>query len=245
MPHLRLLPLLRQAYLKLTEKLPAGIAGFLDFYLRPHLKSEIKPFNGQRARKEMFSEMLKAGPFNAIVETGTYLGATTEFLARQVQIPLYTVELMPRYFYYARFRCRPYRNARIFLGDSRYFLKGLQSGVSFPRSGILFYLDAHWYKELPLRDEVDLIEGGWKESVVVIDDFQVPDDSGCKFDDYGPGQRLCLEYLGSRTRDFDIFRPSAPSSAEEMDNPRGCVVLATKDSMAERLRRIKSLRQCH
>ena len=59
----------------------------------------------------------------------------------------------------------------------------------------LFYLDAHWHEYLPLRDELEIALGQFANAVVLIDDFQVPDDPGYGFDDYGPGKTLNLEYL--------------------------------------------------
>jgi|GEM_PF-6874201 len=37
------------------------------------------------------------------------------------------------------------------------------------------------------------VVGWWKDSVVMIDDFEVPFDRGYGFENYGPGKRLCYE----------------------------------------------------
>jgi hypothetical protein len=55
---------------------------------------------------------------------------------------------------------------------------------------ILFYLDAHWNDDLPLEEELELIFSVHPHAVVMIDDFQVPDDPGYQFDEYGPGKAL-------------------------------------------------------
>ncbi|WP_406859657.1 hypothetical protein ABZO31_04655 [Streptomyces sp. HUAS MG47] len=110
-------------------------------------------------------------------------------------------------------------------GDSRAALLRLRSSDSFPKSRVLFYLDAHWESDLPLREEVSLVTGTWTDSVIVIDDFKVPDDSGYTFDVYG-GQALSMEYLGQGVVDpYEVFWPNCPSSAETGAR-RGCVVLA-------------------
>lgn len=53
-----------------------------------------------------------------------------------------------------------------------------------------FHLDAHWDDDLPLRNEVQVIVESWK-----IDDFQVPDDLGNGFDDYGGEKTISLSFV--------------------------------------------------
>lgn len=57
-----------------------------------------------------------------------------------------------------------------------------------------FYLDAHWYGDIPPRDE-RAGEQKWSRFVAMIDDFEVPGDAGYGFDDHGPGRALTLEYI--------------------------------------------------
>ena len=61
----------------------------------------------------------------------------------------------------------------------------------------------------------------------MIDDFQVADDPGYGFDDYGEGKALIRAYLEPfMVRDkLSLFYPAAPSS-EETGFKRGSVVLA-------------------
>jgi len=76
--------------------------------------------------------------------------------------------------------------------DSREFIQRLD----VPRQArTFFYLDAHWEESLPPREELDLIIREFKQFVVMIDDFEIPNDPGYGFDDYGPGKRLSLRDL--------------------------------------------------
>ena len=94
-----------------------------------------------------------------------------------------------------------------------------------------------------MREEVSIIGGAWAESVVVIDDFQVPDDPDYGFDDYGEGRRLCLEHLRfPEPSPGKVFWPAA-SSGIETGRRRGCVVLATDDAAAKELETLGSLRK--
>ena len=59
----------------------------------------------------------------------------------------------------------------------------------------------------------------------MVDDFQVPHDSGYRFDDYGPQKRLCLDYLKPiENLGLQAFLPAVPSE-QETGARRGCVVL--------------------
>ena len=90
----------------------------------------------------------------------------------------------------------------------------------------MFYLDAHWDVDLPLAEEIDLVFSNWSEAVVLIDDFQVADDTGYGFDDYGFGKALTMAYISTMQDKFElkVFFPTSPSS-QETGARRGCVVL--------------------
>jgi hypothetical protein len=57
-------------------------------------------------------------------------------------------------------------------------------------SPIFFYLDAHWSEDLPLADETEFIIRNLNTFTIMIDDFEVPRDSGFAYNDYGPGKHL-------------------------------------------------------
>lgn len=75
----------------------------------------------------------------------------------------------------------------------------------------------------------------------MIDDFQVPGDEGYSYDDYGPGKRLCLDYLQPLSQfKLTAFFPTLPSR-EETGGKRGCVVLGD-ETIEERLNGFGTLR---
>ena len=200
------------------------------------------PLNGSPARLAAFEELKRRCSFEAIVETGTYLGESTIYFGA-AGCPVYSSEVNPRYLGYARRRLRSRSNVHILLGDSRQFLRRLIEDPSVPKENVFFYLDAHWQDDLPLREEVDLIFRNWKRAVVMVDDFQVPDDSGYKFDDYGEGKKLSLEYLDPTAHlGFTSFFPALPSS-EELGYKRGWVVLAIDKYSIDQLREISQVRE--
>lgn len=77
--------------------------------------------------------------------------------------------------------------------------------------GRLFaYLDAHWGEDLPLAEKLEIVFSWDSDAIVMIDDFQVPDDPGYAYDDYGPGKALTPDLvdpacrrLGNNTRGVD------------------------------------------
>ena len=67
-----------------------------------------------------------------------------------------------------------------------------------------------------------------KENVILIDDFQVPDNSGYQYDDYGPGKALTMEYLSPVVdrHGLSVYFSKA-SSADETGKKRGYCVVAS------------------
>lgn len=200
-------------------------------------------FNGQKQRKRIFDDLLREFRFDAVVETGTWLGDTAGYMATRSRLPVHSCEMNGRFHSLARMRLSDLSGISLELSDSRAFLRTLAKG---PLAGgtIFFYLDAHWYRELPLEEELAIIVGNWKRFVVMIDDFEVPGDSGYRFDDfYEQGSLDLATFLPvfSRLRLAPFF-PSAPSQ-EESGSKRGCVVLAEDPSFSGALGRIPSLKQ--
>ena len=152
---------------------------------------------------------------------------------------MFTVESQPRYFSVAKQRLAQYPWVTVELGDSRSFLRGLASKEELRGRRTLFYLDAHWERDLPLRDELAIIIQAWPNAVVVVDDFEVPDDPGYAFDDYGPGRRICVDIL-PQLPGWTLLFPSV-RSGEKTGARRGCIVLASP-SMALETATVPTLR---
>lgn len=181
-------------------------------------------FNGQEGRQQIVRDLFGLG-FDQVVETGTWRGTSTEFFADLTSIPIETVEAVPRTYEYARRRLarRPYVHTH--LGDSRDFLRGLSSTAD---RRTFFYLDAHWYEDLPLAEELEIIFRTWPTCVILIDDFEVPDQPRYRFDDYGPGKKLCAEYVGPLPDGWRMYYPTLPAP-EETGARRGCGVIASPE----------------
>jgi hypothetical protein len=217
--------------------------GMVEYLRSPGRAAQFGPFNGQPARKALYEQVLAKTHPQAIIETGTYLGMTTELMA-QTGLPIYAVEAHPRFYGFVRARFWRTKNVKAFHGDSRTALRRLFDGELKPlaKGTLFFYLDAHWHDDLPLAEEIDIIYKASPLAVLMIDDFQVPFDAGYGYDDYGPGKALTPDYIRPMelTHQLSAFYPSTPS-ANDGPSKRGCVVLA-KAAHARELASIPLLR---
>jgi hypothetical protein len=201
-----------------------------------------RPMNSQSARCALAKQIIKDCEIARIVETGTFFGTTTEFFAT-FGLPVVTVELNPAHAAQSRERLKALKNVRLLEMDSISALRELLHDRSDRSVPTLFYLDAHWEKHLPLRDEAELAVSNFPKAVLLIDDFKVPGDPGYSFDDYGPGKRLDLDYLrASNLPKLTVYFPSTPSHREDGAR-RGCVVATADPEIAAILDRIALLRR--
>lgn len=227
---------------KLFWPIIAPILGAYDYFCRRKaLAAEGGPFNRQTERATIFRDLVAAIAPEAIVETGTFRGKTTRFMRETADVPVFTVEIEPRFYVYNALQFRGDDKIRTHFGDSRSFLKRLAANTEALGRSPFFYLDAHWLKDLPLREEIEIVLAHWPDAVIMIDDFAVPDDAGYGYDDYGPGKALTLDYIAG-IPDIAKFFPAAPSS-RETGAKRGAIVIAREAAAIARLRQVPSLRE--
>jgi hypothetical protein len=224
----------------------------IDYYRHPDWRESWGgAFNGQSHRQRMVEAVIRQLPIQAIVETGTYRGTTTAYLASLTRVPIYTVEFDPRCRGFAFSALRRFKNVRGYGCDSRQFLRMLASKPDLRDKVVLFYLDAHGIyleghraEDVPLAEEVDLVFTHWSRALALIDDFQVPDDPGYTYDNFGPGKALTCGYIKPAIRTFGLhtFFPSA-NSANETGYKRGSVMLVADTNLTCILRTIPEIRE--
>ncbi len=201
-----------------------------------------KPMNSQPARLELARQIIARCGIARIVETGTFLGTTTEFFA-QYNIPVTTVEIHPEFANRSRERLKKWPNVNLRNTDSTQVMQDLAREPIDRSVPTLFYLDAHWQERLPLGEEAELAIGNFSKAVLMVDDFEVPDDPGYGFDDYGPGKRLCIDYLlAAKLPAVFVYFPSTPSDREGGAR-RGCAVVTASPELAAILDGITLLRR--
>jgi hypothetical protein len=210
-------------------------AGELDFDAHPAMDVWGGAFDGQARRQNLFNQLLQELKIVTIVETGTFRGSTTDYLAK-AGLPVFSCESRLRYFHYSSLRLANIPNVRLEQADSRGFLRELFDENLLPPGPALFYLAAHWEHDLAPWEEIDQIFSRHPSPVIMVDDFRVPTDSGFTYNDYGAGKCLSVINLHEAvTARPSIFFPHH-ASAHETGARRGCVVLARGD-LADYIRR--------
>lgn len=210
----------------LAEVAPT-LAAYIDWCQPGQNRWYLGPMNRQPARQELVRAIARSVRPQAVIETGTHRGATTHFLWAVTGAPTWTVEVVPRFAAFAEWRLGEIQEITVRRGESRAVLRQLAADPAVPKENVFFYLDAHWGSDLPLREELMIISEAWRDPVIMIDDFEVPDDPGYRFDDYGDGNRLTVEYLRqAELGPVELLFPACPSSAES-GLRRGCVVIAS------------------
>ena len=78
----------------------------------------------------------------------------------------------------------------------------------------------------------------------MIDDFEVPGDKACSYDNYGRGKSLAMRTFQKifSQAGMEVFFPSL-SGAYETGGKRGCVVLSKGARLLKDMDKILSLRQ--
>jgi len=198
-------------------------------------------FNGKLARKMLFRALTQRIRFDSVIETGTWVGNTAAFMAQTSGLPVFTTEIERRFHFLARSRLAGIGGITFELGDSRAFLRALGASEAAGKTPFV-YLDAHWYQDLPLVEELDIIAEHWRQFVIMIDDFQVPGDAGYSYDRYG-GVALSLEYIRAALERHALaaYFPATPS-AQETGARGGCIVLARREGLAAELAQVPLLR---
>lgn len=150
--------------------------------------------------KQLMLEVLDSLPITSFVETGTWMGDSTQSIAiRHPSLPIYTSEVVEQTFNRAKTTLRRYENVHPLLGSSDETVGKL---IAENKVGALpfFYLDAHWQTYWPLRNELKHISNACLKAVIVIDDFEVPNRPEFGFDidggaDITEGAKCNLDYI--------------------------------------------------
>jgi len=131
----------------------------------------------------------------SIVETGTFMGYSTSFMAEKFpHIPIHTCEINKRNFIISRNNLKKYKNVTVHLGESPKILERLIKSKSLGDRP-LFFLDAHWLDNWPLEDEMRIITNSLSKAIIMIDDFKVPDRPEFIYDKYGK-KECSIELIG-------------------------------------------------
>ena len=150
--------------------------------------------------RQLMLALLSAFHFTTFVETGTSRGYSTELVAlHQPQLPIQTIEVVPATYELAKRSLARYPNISQHFGNSGDWIRDMIREHRFGNFP-LFFLDAHWQRYWPLRDELRHLAEDRLRTVIVIDDFEVPGHPEFGFDIDGgaevqEGEKCNLDYV--------------------------------------------------
>jgi len=209
--------------IKLRLMLPKFYFGqqFSEFcldHIRPHVyfdRWSIQPFNAQARRMAVIWQIARVFKPTIGIETGTFLGSSTPYLATMVEKEMYTIEIDQKTFSLAEERFQKnnhQKNINLVLGDSVLQIEKILSSLNPKTDRVLAYLDAHWYDAIPTTKEIESLISWGGSWVAIIDDFKIETDPGYRFDSYGDveiGKEILPNNLG-----LCLYIPNIPSKFE-------------------------------
>lgn len=150
------------------------------------------PFNCALEMSTFFMYIKDAYQIKTVIETGTFKGNTAAFFG-SVFDTVHTIEISPEFYTESKNYLSQYPTIHCHFGSSPAFLKEILPTLSKER--VLFYLDAHWYADWPLLDELAEISKTHKDNcIIVIDDFKVPGRKDIPYDSHG-NHEYAFEYI--------------------------------------------------
>ena len=195
-----------------------NLSRFVLNYINPYIyidRWSSQPFNGQNSRYRqivLISEFFKP---TVAIETGTYLGTSTPALAKLVSRQTYTIEFVKSFAEKSKKRFNSRFNSlniTLLQGDSALLMKGILGELDPDTEGVLAYLDAHWEKEIPTKNELTALASWGGNWVAIIDDFKVPGDPSYGFDQYG---EIAVDLtLIPNSQGIQIFVPKISAETE-------------------------------
>lgn len=175
------------------------------------------PFNCDLLVQKEFDRLVKDFNVKEIVETGTFLGHSTNYFSK-IADKVYTIEMAEVYYNDAVKRFENQNNIKLYLGDTRKVLPGIceELNKNYPP---LFFLDAHGGcdPKCPLDVELNTIASRFKDNcIIVIDDFRVPNrdfyNDGFTLSKFEPyvnkcySEGNCLKYFNDKF----FYDPNTP-----------------------------------
>lgn len=162
---------------------------------KEYLQQNAAGFENDHFARETFKLLIDANGIDVIIETGTYLGSTTEHFAQWVP-EVHTIEIKQHHFDQAAKKLAGVRNVNMHLGNSADCLPGIIESLR-ANAKVFIFLDAHWEDYNPLLDELDIIKDAGIRPIIAIHDFKVPDRPEFGFDSYN-GQDYDWDWISEK-----------------------------------------------
>lgn len=147
---------------------------------------------------EKILEIKEKYNIDTIVETGIFEGDSALFFS-QIVPNYHGIEIVPDYLEKTKNLLEEHniQNFNLHHGNSPIVLLNLMHKIDAEKT--IFFLDAHWQRYWPLKDEIDTISRN--KGIIVIHDAQVPDHPELGYDVWG-GNTLNYEYVKENLNDW-------------------------------------------
>jgi len=163
-----------------------------------------QPFNGDTFICEEFLKLKEKYKVEAAIETGSCIYSTTRWFCQNFN-EVWTVEINPEYALYGQDQIRGF-NANVYVRfDSVEFISEILKVKLAKDKVCIFFLDAHWGNNCPLKDEIKAIAslGLVFAPVVAIHDFMTNHPEELGYDTYN-GESLNLDYIMDQIRMLEL-----------------------------------------
>lgn len=180
------------------------------------------PFNEDIFMENLFLNLKEKFGIKTVIETGTYHGKTTEWLANNFD-RVSTIEVNETFFRTAARRLTKKKHVRMYMGSSSEKLGDMIQAADKP---LLIFLDAHWYAN-PVLKELDHIKQSGEKPVLVIHDFKNPHDPTMGYDIY-PEQGIVYDWDWVADKIIDIYGQGGFNkyyNTEATGARRGCLII--------------------
>jgi predicted O-methyltransferase YrrM len=152
-----------------------------------------RAFNEDNNLQLIFKKLVEKHNPDLILETGTYLGETTEYFCN-FNIPVITTEINENFFNQAKVRLlQKYNNVELLLGDSEKVLMENFGKIEFKK--LLCFLDSHNLNDTVLERELILLKKLKIKPILVIHDF------------YVPGKNFYFDTWDGHRYDYEFYKP--------------------------------------
>ena len=179
------------------------------------------PLNNQNLRIQLVKELLESYKPLLIIETGTFLGDTTEFLSKFSNV--ISIEKSRLFYYLSKSRFHNENQIQIIYGKSEVELKKIKTLKKIP---FLFGCSLGRRSALKRRGRTNY--NNYLNYLIFLNNFAVPNDNSWGFDSY-EGTKLDIDML-KNLENTKIYFPDYNSDAESGEK-RGSVFLTNSDDV--------------
>ena len=164
-----------------------------------------QPFNGDTYICDEFLKLKEKHNIFTAVETGSCMYSSTKWLCENFD-EVYTVEINHEYANYGKHKILEFNNCFTKVGiDSVGYLSFVLGELIDKTKGSIFFLDAHWGENCPLKDEIKAIAGLRLEiaPVIAIHDFYTNHPEELGYDTY-KSESLSFDYIQNEVRMLEL-----------------------------------------